>query len=290
MVEHDEALTLLASGNPRQRLEAARFLRRNAQTGDRIAVARAARHETVSRIRKVLDDTLESLTPPPGSNDEGLAARDTAARAVKETTTKVVHEVRKLLPPLRLAAEQDVGERFNNSRTREYIDRLDSLVDAIDRLGRAASAPVMTDFDLGALVDDAVMTEAGGTGVTVLKHGPTPMLVLGDYGHVLLALSNGLRNAIEASLEADSEDPPSVVVSWDMTDTHYWIAVLDQGVGLPPGSHRAFELGQTSKPKHDGAGLPIAKQAIESMAGEVELRPRDAGGASYEIRWPRPAA
>jgi nitrogen fixation/metabolism regulation signal transduction histidine kinase len=288
-MEHEDALALLQGGNSRERLEAARQLRRQPRPGDRETLARAARSESIPRIRALIEETIDFLTPVDVENDEGMAARDSAARAVKETTSKIVHEVRKLLPPLRLAAERDVPT-FDGSGTKEYIDRLDSLVDAIDRLGRAASAPVTTDFDLAALVEEVVAAETEGNAVAVLHHGPSPMLVLGDRGHIFLALANGLRNAIESSIDASNDEPPSVVVSWDQTDSHYWVVVLDRGVGLPAGSHRAFEFGRTSKPKHDGVGLAIAKQAIESLGGDVQLRPREGGGASYEIRWPSVAS
>jgi signal transduction histidine kinase len=286
-VNHDEALAALETGNTRRRLEAARVLLGEPRPRDRDALTRAVRREAVPRIKHVIEETLAALTPTDLTNDEGMAARDTAARAVKETTSKVVHEVRKLLPSLRLAAERDVRD-FEGSSTKDYIDRLDSLVDAIDRLGRAASAPVIADFDLAVLVDEVAAAESAGYPVTLNTQGPTPLLVLGDRGHVSLALANGLRNAIEASLAVDDRDPPGVVVAWEQTDTHYWVVVLDRGVGLPHGSHRAFEFGRTSKPKHDGAGLAIAKQAIETMAGECSLSPRDGGGTSYEITWPKP--
>jgi signal transduction histidine kinase len=288
-VNHDEALSLLEAGNLRQRLQAARVLREDPRPSDRLVLQRAARTESVPRIQRIIEDALTSIAQPSDvgeENDSGLAARDTAARAVRETTRTVVHEVRNLLPSLRLAAEQDIAD-FAVSHTREYIDRLDSLVDAIDRLGTAASAPVITDFDLAQLVDEVVSSEAGAGAVPVEQHGSSPFLVLGDRGHIMLAVSNGLRNALEATLEAEPVNPSPIVVTWDSTDSDYWVVVLDRGVGLPPGSHRAFEFGRTSKQKHDGAGLAIAKQAIDTLGGEIQLRPRQGGGASYEVSWPR---
>lgn len=287
-MDHADALSLVENGNDRERLEAARVLRGDPRASDRSVLQRAARTERVSRTRVILEDALASLSmsAEDEESDAALAARDTAARAVKETTRTVVHEVRNLLPSLRLAAERDIAE-FQTSRTKDYIDRLDSLVDAIDRLGTAATAPVITDFDLAQLLDEIVSSESAAGAVTVEQHGPSPFLVFGDRGHISLAVANGLRNAIEASLEMRPDEPPPVVVTWDSTDTHYWVVVLDRGVGLPPGSHRAFEFGRSSKQKHDGAGLAIAKQAIDTLGGSIQLQPRDGGGASYEVSWPR---
>jgi signal transduction histidine kinase len=286
-MDRSEALVLLEGGSVRERLEAARTLRGSANSGDRDVLARAIHRETVPRIRDVLENALTAIGPAHNdTNNTELATKDTAARTVQETTQAVVHEVRKLLPSLRLAAERDVQD-FDRSTTREYIDRLDSLLDAIQRLGRAASTPVIADFDLAELIQEIAITESERIPITIERQGLAPMLVLGDRALVSLAISNGLRNAIEASLEIDGEDPPNVIISWDQTDTEYWIVVLDQGVGLPPGRHRAFEVGRTSKPKHDGIGLAIAKQAIDSLNGDIQLRPRQHGGTSYDVSWPR---
>jgi signal transduction histidine kinase len=291
-MDHADALSRLEKGNLRQRLQAARTLRADPRASDREALMLAARREKIPRIRRVIEDTLTQIAPAleeEAANDVGLAAKDSAARAVKEMTSTVVHEVSKLLPPLRYAAEQDIPS-FAESATKGYIDRLDALVDAIQRLGRAASAPVMTDFDLAALIREVVENEATNPAILVQVQGPSPLLVVGDRNQVALALSNGLRNAIESALEADTANPSTVVVAWDQTDTEYWVVILDRGVGLPPGYHRAFEFGRSSKQKHAGAGLAIAKQAVESLGGSVQLGPREGGGASYEVKWPRPVS
>ena len=113
------------------------------------------------------------------------------------------------------------------------------------------------------------------------------MLVLGDRGLLSLVLGNGLRNAIEASMDVDSRDPPGVVIAWDETNTDYWVVILDRGAGLPAGSHYAFEAGRTSKPGHAGLGLAIAKQAADSLTGRIVLKPRADGGTAYELSWPK---
>jgi nitrogen fixation/metabolism regulation signal transduction histidine kinase len=289
MTNREAALGLLTTGNMRERLAAARQLQTTASRLDVGVLTAAARRERVPRIRVVLMDTIARLGSKSdvvtASTDLSTAARETAADTLRNTTQMVVHEIRKLLPPLTHAAEREIPV-FSTSRTREYISRLDQLIDAVDRLGKAATPPVITDFDLAALIQAVAITEANGSDVSIEQIGPSPCLVRADHELLRLAIGNAIRNAVEATESVPDPNGNSVVVSWDISDTEYWIVVLDRGIGLPEGGDRAFEIGVTSKSKHDGIGLAIARQAIESLDGSIELSPREPGGTACEIAWP----
>jgi signal transduction histidine kinase len=289
-MKREEALDQLVEGSMRHRLAAARALHDIATTSDAAALAMAARQERVPRIRSVLMDTLSRVGPGSQAvegDGAAFAARETTAKALQDTARMVVHEVRKVLPSLMSAAQRESTD-FEQGETREYIQRLDKLVDAIERLGTAASTPVITDFDLAALIKEISIDESHESGIDVDLAGPAPSLVFGDRGLLTLAISNAIRNAIESTREvAQHHDGwPAVVVTWERTDAEYWVAVLDRGIGLPAASHLAFEIGKTSKPKHDGIGLAIAKQAIDSLDGTIELKPREGGGVACQVSWP----
>ena len=70
-----------------------------------------------------------------------------------------------------------------------------------------------------------------------------------------------------------------------MTDVDYWVAVIDRGVGIIGPVESAFGIGKTAKRGHRGFGLPIARQAIETLGGSCTLQPIAEGGAHFEIRW-----
>ena len=274
-------------GNPSERLAAARSIRLQATAADRDALSKALHSEPIPRIRGILQGTLRRVGLP--TQDEAqayLAARESAAGAVQDTAQNIVHTVRKLQTLLLGAAESEIPD-FLASKTNGFIARMDRLLDAIERLGRAAGIPRIEDFDLAALIRTVSESEAASTSVGVELQGPTPLTVFGDQGHIDLAISNGLRNAIEASRHVRPEEPPPVVISWDETDETYWIVILDRGIGLPTGSANAFRVGVTTKSGHDGVGLAMAKQAMQSLQGDVVLKPRNGGGTAFEIWWPR---
>lgn len=111
----------------------------------------------------------------------------------------------------------------------------------------------------------------------------------GDDSLVEVAVRNGLRNSIEATEAAagGSGKLENVVINWGETEKDYWIAILDHGNGLPPGSERIFDIGSSTKEGHFGMGLALAKRAAWSLRGDITLTPRKDGGVKFEFRWAR---
>jgi signal transduction histidine kinase len=289
-VNHAEALQALEKGNADQRHRAARTLVTTATPADREALSRALLGERVPRIRVLLQDTLRAVSDPrpEEENRPQVAARESAALAVEDTAKKVVHQVGRLLTFLADAAETETPN-YAASRTHTIIQRMDRLIRAIERLGNAASAPALTEFDLTALISEVIAAESDRTNVEVVHAGDlSPLLVIGDQGHIDHALTSGVRNAIEASLAVSQESPPRVIVNAGETDSDYWVVVLDRGIGLPPASQNAKEFGVSTKVGHDGTGLAIADLAIDTLGGDLTLSPREGGGVQFEVFWPKP--
>lgn len=110
-------------------------------------------------------------------------------------------------------------------------------------------------------------------------------------GALYSVLLNGLRNAIDAVLEARrgagstcggrielsaslDPAPPGHRVRWVV------ITISDDGVGPPKGidSQRVFDHGYTTKPKGTGIGLALAASLVREMHGMIQLAPRAVGG------------
>jgi C4-dicarboxylate-specific signal transduction histidine kinase len=177
----------------------------------------------------------------------------------------------------------EVAKDLPNSRAHRKLDRLKDILEAISDLRIAAASAGKMEFDLAATLRELASDEGLARGVPVDLEGHNPFLIVGDRTLVELAISNGLRNAFDANIEANS--PAHVVVNWGETDVEYWISVLDGGRGLPGTAEEAFAIGNTTKTDHLGFGLAIARQAMDSVAGVVRLRNGTAGGALFEVRW-----
>lgn len=292
----DDALALLRSESAHERLRAARFLSRNVEASD-FQVLRAARNvESVSYVQDTLDRAiaraigLAPTIPAAAQLDEPEVPEDARKRirsqAIEWITGFVLHELASLTGLIARAASQEIPG-YQDSKTRRHLTTLQRIFPAIEQLKGATIAPKLEQFDLSILLTEIQSEEEGNADVAISMQGPRPLIVMGDPALLRLAVRNGLRNAIEAVAEFPSKDPHSVVLTWGETDIDYWIVVIDKGPGLIGPTGPVFELGKSRKLGHIGFGLAIARQAIETLGGNVSLEPAAGGGARYELRWER---
>ena len=268
-----------------ERLRAARFLARNATNVHRNRLSKIREAERNSWVRRALDQALkrseigESVaaweiqeTPFPGVH----LNEELRAQAIEETSALFLHELRPLVGLLELAATSEIGH-YDCSRTKVSVDRVRSFLDAIERLRKASAPPDIQEFDLTDLVIRAAADESmqgratlynfeqatnedGGLDdesehssqqpfVKLLLARQDPVVTTGDPTLVGMAVANALRNAIEAVLEVNEAHRTEIVVNWGITDVDSWIAVLDEGCGLPMGWDRLTDPGTKPKPR-----------------------------------------
>ncbi len=148
------------------------------------------------------------------------------------------------------------------------------LVDAVEVTGRAA-------------VEAAQSLEAEER--LRLDLPPVELSVRVAEGALVLAVSNLVRNAIEASSSAT----PVVVGAWG-DESVVEIRVDDAGPGVPEElRERVFEPFFTTRSQRGGTGLGLAitRDMIARQGGEVRLEESPQGGTRAVIRLPRePAA
>ena len=92
------------------------------------------------------------------------------------------------------------------------------------------------------------------------------------------------------AVEATGENERSIVVNWGDTDRDYWLAVLDEGIGLPESADKILTPGVSTKDgegTHFGIGLTIVQRAMHTLNGTVDPRRRDPRGSVVELRWPK---
>lgn len=289
----EDALAQLRSSSTHIRLQAARFLAKNAQPPDLAALQTARTAESSSYVRGSLDRAIGRLTrvAPSGvdeTSDESefseASRRQIYARATEWIAGLVLHEIASPIGLLAYEASREVPN-YPDSRTKAHITTLQMVFAAIEQLRLASATPRPEEFDLANLVSEIVETEFSVAADKIAMQGPRPLLLISDASLLRFAICNGLRNAVEAVETVQEPGFPLVVVTWGETDTDYWISVLDRGPGIAVRVEAALGIGKTTKAGHSGFGLPIATAAIEAVGGALTLQSATGGGAKYELRW-----
>jgi two-component system, NtrC family, nitrogen regulation sensor histidine kinase GlnL len=109
--------------------------------------------------------------------------------------------------------------------------------------------------------------------------------VLGDEVLLRQAVSNLIRNSVEACSAADIE--PEVRVEGAVDAAHIRITVEDNGPGIPSEAlSRIFRPFVTTKTDGSGLGLAIVQKVIVSHNGRVTADNRPEGGARFRIQLP----
>lgn len=290
-----EALTALSSPSTHTRLKAARVLSRECELEDLSALRKQRRRETDLYVIGALDRAIvraKRKGPAPVAKTLDMAEpeddvrRELYAQAVRWISGVLLHELQGPIGLIDAAAAREVPD-YPKSVTRQRLETVKGRFTAIENLQLAATAAKPTRFDLAAFIDKVIFDEVPGGAEELDRYGPNPLEVNADPRLLALALSNGLRNAVEASanVQGNPEDGARVVVSWGGNDVDVWISIVDRGPGLPGSSDRVFDVGQTTKDGHQGFGLTIARQAMDSLGGTVVLTNSREGGARFELRW-----
>lgn len=299
------ALQDLAASESHTRLRAARYLSKNAIYEDLTVLKAAKRVETYSYVIEALDVGISRLSNTPvteaesPNEEEPEIAQEIRKQAKSQATEWItgilLHEIAAPIGLVRGAAKREIKD-YENSQTKKRLDALNSVFNGIKQLRGATTTPRPEQFDLSELISETVVhiaeelqipVGAQDGGIEVHQVGPKPMIINSDPDLVRIFLSNGIRNAFEAVRLIPLNESNLIVISWGQTDIDYWVSVIDKGTGIVGPSDAAFDIGKTTKKTegHSGFGLAIARQAIETIQGEVSLEPAVQGGAKYEARW-----
>ena len=289
----EEALEQLSSDSAHERLKAARFLAQNSESADVQRLREALQVETVSYVRTSLNLAIKRVEKSPSRTlafpAEELEIPDDIRTQIKtkiteEVSGQILHEIASPVGLLATSAKREIPD-FESSKTKGYIENLQQVFEAIEQLKGASAVPRPHEFDLASLIADIVETVVGDQPVDTSLHGTKPFIISSDQALLSFALSNGIRNAVEAVVASHSNEPHPIIITWGETDIDYWVAVIDRGLGIVGPIESAFGIGKTTKRGHSGFGLAIARQAIETLGGSCTLQPAAEGGAHFEIRW-----
>ncbi len=287
----DDPYLLLESKNAVERLRGARALLGVENTSDLTRLREIRTREVDSWVQVALDRVIRlSANPTTTFRDSDSWAPshspqltdDIRAEAIQYVSSVMLHELSPLVGGVFRAARDLIEDGFETSAVHRALTRLQEFLETMRRLHDAAAAPNMTQFNLVQLLNEEVAAGGYTTAQAVVSRADT-LVVVGDPDLLRFAVQNCLRNSVEAS----SEGSKAVVLTCGSNQAGNWVAILDDGVGLPEDKDKLLEPGNSlkSKDEHFGMGLPTTQRAMKSFGGTIDLIPREFGGTSCELRW-----
>lgn len=245
------------------------------------------------RIKKEINRlSLKRLVGTPGGSDATAdldqIRRQLEVQSVNQVASLLTHEVDKIVGKIRMAASRELPN-FAQTDTAKFIDILIARVSAIRSLRDFTSSPSREQFEIRQFIQNLVIGDIKDEYSLIDLAGPE-LLVVADKEKLGLAISNGMRNALEATDNPNpGYDERRIVVDWGESDVDYFVSISDCGVGLVDGAPDVFDFGATSKDTatHMGFGLPAAKYAILAMDGDISLDGNGRGGATFRLEWPK---
>jgi signal transduction histidine kinase len=248
--------------------------------------------------------TAEGATPPgPAASPPPAAVGDSERRRHLQD---VAHELRTPLAVtatnLDLAAtsprlDEELAARL--AAARRGVERMARTVDDLSAHGRLTPAAEAGAMDLVVEIELLAAEQTGPARlhrVSLAVHGPEHLQVRADEQAVRTAVGNLLANAVRLA-------PAGSVIelACGTYEDWAWIAVRDEGPGLPPEDHeRAFRRYWRGRYETDrdpgaphtaaaprGLGLTIARQVTEAQGGHVTVRSAVGVGSTFVVWLPR---
>ena len=287
------AIAALLSDEPKVRTEAVRVL---GALGDKTTLApleNALKAERVSFLKRLIPASIERIKLASGSaaQDKKQILQDSIdlndgdyQKAVQFVSGVLLHEVSSKVGLLKYSVQKEIPE-FEKSETFHTLQRLDAVMAGIASLRAASVSKADENFAINSLLRRLVEEVVVDRDVVVHFDGLASLEMQGDTELISLAFTNGLKNAYEAVLLSKSKDP--IIVFWGQTDIENYVTLLDAGNGISGPRDAAFEIGKTNKKGHSGFGLAIARMAMTTLLGTVDLFPARLGGMRFEMRWPK---
>ena len=224
---------------------------------------------------------------------ERLADQRRAAWA--DVARRIAHEIKNPLTPIQLAAERlnrRYGSKLPDDDTtfsqltgtiKRQVGDLRRMIDEFSSFARMPK-PVFREESLTELVRQAVfLQEIAHPAIRWSWADRDEVRMVCDGRQVGQALTNILKNAVEALERADEIETPEIVVSVTGADDRAVVSVADNGPGLPDGRDDLMEPYVTTHAKGTGLGLPIVKKIVEEHGGTMTLSRAPGGGALVTI-------
>ncbi|MDN4514675.1 ATP-binding protein [Pseudomonas sp. 2,4-D] len=284
----ESALELSRSDNSHERLVAARYFMTNASSDHDAELKSWLARETVGWVKNAIDIALTKntqkqalLDPPDTTEVENKTVSYTLA--LREVASIMLHELEPRIGILGVKLKDDIPN-YEDSASRRQMDHLKDFFKALSFLRLATEVTGSDSFTCSDWISGLIEGHPYAKNIRLI--GPQGLIVRADQGLLKLALSNGIKNAVESTAAASqTRSTEDIIINWGETNVDYWIAVIDDGSGLGKPTEKLIRIGTTTKPGHFGMGLTIAQQAMQSLNGKLSLHSPAPIGAVFELRW-----
>jgi two-component system, NtrC family, nitrogen regulation sensor histidine kinase NtrY len=212
---------------------------------------------------------------------------------------RIAHEIKNPLTPIQLAAERlqrrfggQMGEgsetfqRLTSTIVRQVGD-LRRMVDEFSSFARMPK-PVFREENLSDIVKQAVfLHDVANPAIKFSSDVPAePSLLVCDRRLLTQALTNVIKNAVEAIGGRAVPEDGAIQASLAAAAGDWRIMVTDNGVGLPAERDKIAEPYVTMREGGTGLGLAIVKKIVEEHGGQLAFGDNDGGGSVVTITLP----
>ncbi|QUX93528.1 hypothetical protein CYL31_19895 [Marinomonas sp. A3A] len=207
--------------------------------------------------------------------------------AVAESIGEIVHELSPIIGSLEVSATEEVLQ-YDSSRTKKEIERLQELVEMFSAWRRAEQQPNYRIVNIHSLVSGEIQRVIEKYTDAKIEINIEDNLSFNlDRSLTQTIILNALRNAVESTKQVVNRAPRGILVNSGLTDTHFWLSVIDDGIGLLESEAILFSSNFTTKVGNEGLGLSIVKKSISSMNGKWNLKNSKPYGAEFYFELPR---
>jgi signal transduction histidine kinase len=229
----------------------------------------------------------------------GLLSQRRRLAALGAGVSKISHDLRNILASAqlmsdRLAKSDDPRVRKLSPRLIQSLDRAIALSrDTLSYSRMEPSTLAKSRFALRDLVEE-VLSDTATPGVRLLNEAPEDLLVFADRNQFYRALSNLVRNAVDAqgkspeAAEDEDQFDGTVTVRTRAENGVVAVDVIDNGPGVPleAQAHLFEPFRGSSKPGGSGLGIAIAYEILRAHGGSLALTDSTPTGATFTLTIP----